>query len=81
MQGFGNFILPDVVVRESEIEAELPALAAKVGSRDAISPNPAKADVPFDLQTVCNPDLQKQAADTYQRDYMMFGFSDWEPRA
>ena len=75
--GLGEFCLPDRIIREESMAAELADLAAAVGH--AISPSlPAvQSTGPFALIDIYDEEIEKLAADAYQRDYMVFGFSSW----
>jgi LPS sulfotransferase NodH len=77
VEGFGELCLPDRLVREEDMARELPELAASVGCKDAPAPKPAAPDAPFALEEIYDEEIEKLAADAYQRDYMMFGFSAW----
>ena len=79
LQGFANFALPDMVIREEEMHALLPDLASQVGV-EAAAPVPARTgDHPFDLSDIYDDEIERLAASAYQRDYMIFGFERWQP--
>ncbi|APE45178.1 nodulation protein NodH [Sulfitobacter alexandrii] len=78
IQGFGELCLPDRIIREAEMAVELPALAASVGLADAPPPSPAEPDQPFTLDDIYDDEIEKLAAQAYQRDYLTFGFSRWK---
>ena len=80
VQGFANFIPPDVVIRETELETELAHLVGMVGyeqmpviDQDQLGPYRAM------LARIYDADIEKAAQDVYQRDYMTFGFGNWAP--
>jgi LPS sulfotransferase NodH len=75
--GFGELALPDCLIREEDMAEELVALAAKVGRPDAPAVPVSTPDVPFALADIYDDDIEKLAADAYQRDYMTFGFGRW----
>jgi hypothetical protein len=77
LQGFGEFVLPDYVLRENELASALPALAMQYGYQDPPAPNAAGPDTPFALSDIYDEQIEQIVADIYQRDYMMFGFSEW----
>ncbi len=79
LEGIASFALPDLILRESECQGALPELAKKMGRRAPAGPQPAIPDAPFTLDQIHTPELEALAADTYQRDYVQFGFSDWKP--
>ncbi len=75
--GFGELCLPDRIIREADLGAELADLACAVGRDDAPMVQDAPPDQPFTLAQIYDDDIEALAADAYQRDYMMFGFSRW----
>ena len=77
LQGFGEFSLPDQILREADLEQDLPRLARAVGRQDAPVPMPAAADTPFALSEIYDSEIEAKVTDVCQRDYMMFGFSSW----
>ena len=80
--GFGELCLPDQLIREDEMAAALPALAQTAGC--ATPPAvPAVSDEagPFALADIYDGEIEKLARDAYQRDYMSFGFGDWQEAA
>lgn len=77
LQGMGDFALPDMVIRESEMPALLPSLAARVGYPDAPVPEADDHGGPFALSDIYDGDIESRASEIYQRDYMMFGFRAW----
>ncbi|MFD3188837.1 nodulation protein NodH [Sedimentitalea sp. HM32M-2] len=77
LAGFADFAQPDFVLREGDLAAILPVLAALTG-RDAAPPLARFApDTPFDLAQIYDDTLEARIATVYQRDYMMFGFGPW----
>jgi hypothetical protein len=78
IQGFGELCLPDRILREDDLVSELSALAASVGRLDAPAPQTPVADQPFGLDAVYDDEIEKLAAQAYQRDYVTFGFSRWK---
>lgn len=77
IQGFGEFTLPDVILREEGLAQQLNALAAGVGYGDAPRVEPASFHGTFALEDIYDDDIEALGADVYQRDYMMFGFDRW----
>ncbi|MEO0937508.1 MAG: nodulation protein NodH [Pseudomonadota bacterium] len=76
IEGFGEFVLPDMLIREDRMAADLPALAAQLGI-DAPAPEAAQGDAPFALDQIYDAEIEGLARDVYARDYLMFGFGDW----
>jgi LPS sulfotransferase NodH len=77
MQGFGEFVLPDFVFREDELEQSLSTLAKRLGYETAPQLGQATPDAPFPLQAIYDDEIESRIANIYQRDYMMFGFKPW----
>lgn len=73
IQGFSDFAVPDLIVRESSIESELAFLTSQVG----VPYQPyyhSNAHHPFDLVYVYDSEIEALARDSYQKDYLSFGF-------
>lgn len=79
LQGMAEFALPDMIIREEEMAAYLPALAAQVGAPVEAEPRAAAPDTPFTLADIHDAELESLARDAYGRDYLVFGFGDWQP--
>lgn len=75
--GFGVLAYPDAILREDELATDLSALAAKVGI-DASGPRPAEEGLPYALAETYDAEIESLTRDAYQRDYVTFGFQDWE---
>jgi LPS sulfotransferase NodH len=73
LQGFGQFMLPDMVLREDQLEDGLAHLAKQVGFTSADVPQ-AINNYPFSLSDIYDAEIEAAARDVYQRDYMMFGY-------
>jgi LPS sulfotransferase NodH len=76
LAGFGDFVLPDFVLREHELPRFLPQLVAS-GSH---APTFQALDEPamrHSLSDIYDDSLEALVSDIYQRDYMMFGFGTW----
>lgn len=79
LQGMGDLCLPDLVLREEEMAAYLPAMAQQMGLNAAPDPREAGPDTPFSLAEIHDPALDALARAAYPRDYVMLGFADWQP--
>jgi hypothetical protein len=77
LQGFGEFALPDRVIRESDLEVELSQLLVQLGHNTPVNLGKPNADSPFDLSEIYDTEIEAAAQSAYQRDYMMFGFDSW----
>ncbi|MEQ6249455.1 sulfotransferase family 2 domain-containing protein [Sulfitobacter sp. HNIBRBA3233] len=77
IQGFGEFSLPDLILREEDLQQELTALAQRVGYSTVPEISAPEPRGPFALSDIYDDALEALCADVYQRDYMMFGFDRW----
>lgn len=77
LAGFGDFALPDFVLREEELPRMLPLLAELAGRDAPPAFHAAPAQVPFQLAEFHDEKLETLIADVYRRDYLMFGFGPW----
>lgn len=77
VQGFGNFALPDVIIREQDMNEELLWLCSKVGVESSKLPERETPAGKYSLADIYDQELEKTAQATYSRDYMVFGFDKW----
>ncbi|PVA10028.1 nodulation protein NodH [Pelagivirga sediminicola] len=77
LQGMAQFSLPDVVIREDEMQLQLGALAKQAGYLGAAPVAAAPPDQPYALEDIYDDDIEALIADIYQRDYVMFGWDRW----
>ncbi len=77
IQGMGVFALPDMIIREDEMDSYLPALAQQVGYLKPVKPHPPPEDCPIPLSEIYDTEIETLVKEIYQRDYMMFGFISW----
>jgi hypothetical protein len=77
INGFGEFTLPDMILREETMAHDLPALAAAVGYEGAPRIEPASFHGTHMLDDFYDDEVEALGAEVYQRDYMMFGFDRW----
>ncbi len=80
IQGFGQFMLPDHILREETLEQGLSALSREVG-RPAPPLPEASPEEPFALAEFHDDEVEKAVRAAYQRDYMLFGFGPYAKRA
>ncbi|KMK65525.1 sulfotransferase family 2 domain-containing protein [Puniceibacterium sp. IMCC21224] len=78
LSGMAEFTLPDMIVREGEMANYLPALAMQVGHPAPPDPEPLPTLAPYSLAEIYDDDIEQLAREAYQRDYVMFGFPDWD---
>lgn len=79
IQGFSNFALPDQIIREEDLLADMIGLASKVGLTRAEHPTKPKFGGQFQLSDIYDEALEKAAQSAYGRDYMIFGYDKWKP--
>ena len=79
IKGFGNFALPDRIIREADLADELRELAHAVGVDVHTSPQPAELGGQYQLTDIYDNEVEKAAQSAYGRDYMVFGFDRWKP--
>ncbi|WP_264211851.1 sulfotransferase domain-containing protein [Leisingera thetidis] len=77
LAGFAELGSPDLLIRETEMGEELPALARKLGRMEPAALPEADRDAPFALQDIYDAELEAQIASVYQRDYLAFGYGPW----
>ena len=77
LNSFGDFVLPDHVLREDELPDLLPDLARRLGRAAPPAPLAAEEAGPFHLSDIYDDALEELIADVYNRDYVMFGFEAW----
>ncbi|MGY3438226.1 MULTISPECIES: nodulation protein NodH [unclassified Marinovum] len=77
LQGMGDLCLPDMVLREEEMAAYLPALAEQLGLETVPEPKEAAPTAPFTLEDIHDGGLEDMARAAYPRDYLMLGFDAW----
>ena len=77
LQGYAEFALPDLILREEEMTAWLPILAEQTGAQTVTDPAEAGPDHPVALSEIHDAELDKLARDAWARDYQLFGFGDW----
>lgn len=78
IQGFGQFVLPDRILREDQLEQGLAGLAQELGVQSPALPE-MTPDAPFTLGEIYDDRIEKAVRAAYQRDYMGFGFGPWQP--
>ncbi|MGB5863365.1 MAG: nodulation protein NodH [Sulfitobacter sp.] len=77
IQGFGEFTLPDLILREDTLAQDLQSLADTVGYADAPVIEQPSFVGPYTLEDIYDDEIESLGSDVYQRDYMMFGFDHW----
>ncbi len=77
LQGMAQFALPDVIIREDEMQMQLAALAQQAGYSGAVPVAATPADQPYALADIYDDNIEARIADIYQKDYIMFGWDRW----
>ena len=77
LSSFGDFALPDHVLREDELAELLPDLARRVGHAAPPAWQADDSPEPYPLADIYDDALEALIADVYNRDYVMFGFQAW----
>jgi len=77
LRGFNQFILPDHVFREDDLQADLEHLVSRYNkSAPKISAIPVAS--PVSLDDIYDGEIEAAVKTAYQRDYLMFGFGPWK---
>ncbi len=80
VHAIGQFVVADRVVRSDQLGTDLPKIASEVGyTAPTLDPDDG-ANIPFSLKDVVTPEIQAACEKAYRRDYVMFGFDQWEAR-
>ena len=78
MQGFGEFSFPDRIIRAVDLETELTQLLDSIGHTGwPVALAGVQTDIPFELASIYDSEIESAAQAVYQRNYMMFGFKSW----
>lgn len=77
LEGFGEFALPDRVIREEDLATELGQLLTQIGHSGSAELGSVVEDEPFKLADIYDAEIESSTQSAYQRDYMMFGFGSW----
>jgi len=76
VSGFADVTPPHRVILETDMEAELNAMAARFGkAAEAVEPQPK--DTPYALDDIYSDDIEQKVRRAYKRDYIQFGFTAW----
>ena len=77
LQGMAQFMVPDAVLREEQLQTELTALAQQIGvANDTAVPNTEHRHQGW-LAAIYDNTIEQATQQAYSRDYITFGFSDW----
>ncbi|MEM1065069.1 MAG: nodulation protein NodH [Pseudomonadota bacterium] len=76
LQGMSRAVIPDLVIRSSELGEDLSRLARAHGAKAPQLPD-EEPPGPLPLSAIYDDEIEAAARAAYQRDYMMFGFGAW----
>lgn len=77
LAGVAGLAPPDMILREADLERDLPHLAASIGRPDA-PPAPRSTDPHAGrLAGIVDDEVEALARAAFARDYLAFGFGDW----
>lgn len=77
IEAMAPIALPDLILREDDLQTALPDLATSLGHTNPPVPESREADAPYALQDIYDAELEALAVKAYQRDYAKFGFGPW----
>lgn len=77
IQGYAELASPDLILREDELEAQLPLLAQQVGYPSAPTLEAEAVSDPHDLAEIYDEEIERQVNAIYLKDYVTFGFGPW----
>jgi hypothetical protein len=78
LQGMAQFALPDVILREGDLEQELPHLASQIGITECPAWSGGAHHQHDRLVAIYNAHIENAARDAYTLDYRVFGFDNWD---
>lgn len=76
LQGAAGVVLPDTILRESDLADGLASLASSLGLDAGVVEAEPEAG-PFLLADIYDRELEKLAMAAYRKDYINFGFGKW----
>ncbi len=79
IEGFAEFALPDRLIRHQTMAEELADLAEFMGVTDVPPLDVKQNDARYNLTDIYDSEIENLARGAYGRDYLMFGFKDWDP--
>lgn len=79
IQGFARFVTPDEIIRQDESTEFFDKLFQEKRIEQNIEIKIPYSKHAEDLSNIYCPKLEAACRSSYQKDYMMFGFSDYQP--
>lgn len=80
IQGFAEFNLPDLIVREEQIELGLSQVCQQIRRDMPAFSGVSEPDCPVPLAEIYDDEIESACKDAYTRDYMMLGYGPWDKR-
>lgn len=77
LQGYSNFAMPDMILREDALATDLRLLAISVGRGDSPPAEPVADPYATLLAEIVDKEVEQACAQACQRDYMTFGFGPY----
>ena len=77
LQGFAEFALPDMILREDRLDEDLAILAAQIGKKTMPQVTDLTDPHKVQLKDIYDDEVETAVRDVYQRDYMTFGFGPY----
>lgn len=77
LQGVAQLSIPDMILREEHLKADLVILARQVGVDNPVELPDTRHKKHHLLTAVYDAEIEASARDAYARDYLSFGFGDW----
>ncbi|TQS70365.1 nodulation protein NodH [Rhodobacteraceae bacterium] len=78
LQGFSSFAAPDLLAREEQLADDLAYIAQAAGIKAPRLAVDGGDSARIKLADIWSPALEKAARESFTRDYMQFGFGDWQ---
>ncbi len=81
LYAIGQFLVPDRVVREEDLQSVLPQIAKEAGFENSGQIPSFAPPARFMLSEIYNKDIEAACEAAYHRDYVMLGFRAWRDYA
>ena len=78
LHGMAGFAVPDMLLREDRLRGDLAMLAGQLGKTSMPEPQPETDQFSARLAAIYDPALEAAAREACARDYLAFGFRDWQ---
>ena len=78
LQGMSSFGVPDMILREDRLRGDLAMLSGQLGRTSMPEPSLETDPYAARLMDIYDKEVEKAGRDACQRDYLAFGFGDWQ---